>query len=78
MRGIYFIDLDDEELKDIMKNARRKLEVPMPAAMPFNNRREEYKETCSVTENCKTKYASTVVADESTRKRMEGPLHKRS
>ena len=28
---IYFID--DEEFKDIKKNARRKLEIPMPAAM---------------------------------------------
>ena len=34
LRGIYFIDPDDEECKDIMKNARRKLEIPMPAAMP--------------------------------------------
>ena len=34
LRGIYFIDPDDEEFKDIIKNARRKLEVPMPAAMP--------------------------------------------
>ena len=27
LRGIHFIDLDDGEFKDIMKNARRKLEV---------------------------------------------------
>ena len=33
LRGIYFIDPDDEEFKDITKNARRKLEVPMPAAL---------------------------------------------
>ena len=32
LRGIYFIDPDDEEFKDIMKQ-RRKLEVSMPAAM---------------------------------------------
>ena len=30
---IYFIDPDDEEFKRIMKNARGKLEIPMPAAM---------------------------------------------
>ena len=35
LRGIYFI-------KDTMKNARRKMEVPMPAAAPCNDR-----ETCS-------------------------------
>ena len=34
LRGIYFIDPDDEEFRDIMKNARRNLEIPMPAAMP--------------------------------------------
>ena len=28
-----------------MNNARRKLEVPMPAAMPCRTRREKYKET---------------------------------
>ena len=46
----------------------------MPATMPCRTRREEYKETRSVSENCKTKYACIVEADESTRKRMEGTL----
>ena len=32
IRGIFFIEPDDEEFNHIMKNARRKLEVPMPAA----------------------------------------------
>ena len=31
--GIFFIELGDEEFKHTMKNARRKLEIPMPAAM---------------------------------------------
>ena len=34
LRGIFFIELEDEDFKNIMKNARRKLEIPMPAAMP--------------------------------------------
>ena len=34
LRGIYFIDLEDEKFKRTMKIARRKLEIPMPAAMP--------------------------------------------
>ena len=34
LRSIHFIDPDDGEFKDVMKNARRMLEVPMPAAMP--------------------------------------------
>ena len=32
LRGIYFIDPEDGEFKDIMNNARRKLEIPMPGA----------------------------------------------
>ena len=31
LRGIYFNDPGDEEFKRKMKNARRKLEIPMPA-----------------------------------------------
>ena len=48
LRGIYFSDPPDEEVKGIMKNARRKLEVPMPAAMLCRTRCEGYWETCSV------------------------------
>ena len=33
LRGIFFIEAIDEEFKLTMKAARRKLEVPMPAAM---------------------------------------------
>ena len=62
--------------KKLLQNARRKLDVPMPAAMPRRTRREEYMETCSVLDNRQTKYACIVEADESTRKRMEGTLHK--
>ena len=76
LRGFCFIDLDDEEFKDIIKHARRKLEVPMPAAIPCKIQREKYKETCRIEKKCKTKYACIVDADESTRKRMEGSLRK--
>ena len=34
MRALYFIDPDDEEYKDILKNARRKLERPMAPTLP--------------------------------------------
>ena len=34
LRGKNFIEPDDEEFKLIMKAARRKLEFPIPAAMP--------------------------------------------
>ena len=33
LKGIFFIEPNDEEFKLTMKAARRKLEVPMPAAM---------------------------------------------
>ena len=60
----------------LRKDARRKLEVPMPGAMPCRTRRKEYMETCSVLDNCDTKYACIVEAGESTRKRTEGTLDK--
>ena len=50
LRGFFFIDLDDEEFKRTMKNARRTLEIPMPAAMPcktpINSRGETQDEIC--------------------------------
>ena len=51
---IFVIDPDDGEFKDIMKNARRKLKIPMPAAMLCKLQRETYRETCRVEEH-KTK-----------------------
>ena len=75
LHGVYFID-PHGEFKDIMKNARGKLEVPMPAAMPCKIQREKYRETCRVEKDCKTKDARIVEADESTRKHVEGSLHK--
>ena len=76
LHGIYFIDPDDEEFKDIMKNARSKLEVPMPAATLCKTQREKYMETCRAEKKCKTEYACIVEADESMRIRMERSLHK--
>ena len=34
LRGIYFIDPEDMEFKEIIQNARRKLETPMAPAVP--------------------------------------------
>ena len=34
LRGIYFIDLEDKEFKETMKNARKKLETSVAPAMP--------------------------------------------
>ena len=38
LRGIFFIELNDEEFMLNIKAARRKLDVPMPAAMPCKYR----------------------------------------
>ena len=72
MRGIYFIDPGSEEFKNILKNADRKLEIPMPAAMPCNLSKNGSGENCRGIWKHKTKYACIVEADESMRVRLEG------
>ena len=67
MRGIYFIDPEDKEFKETIKNARKKLETSVAPAMP-----------CKIMKNCgsggsdknKTKLSCILEADESTRLRM--------
>ena len=34
IRGIYFVDPEDKEFKETIRNARKKLEMPMAPAMP--------------------------------------------
>ena len=65
-----------EEFRETVKNARRKLEVPMSAAMLCKIRERTRKETCRNPDAPKTKYAGIVEADESSRKRLDGTLHK--
>ena len=76
LRGIFFIEPDDEEFKRTMKNARRKLEIPMPAAMPCTTPTSSSGETYRGSGKSKTKYACIVEADESTRIRLEGVLER--
>ena len=67
LRGIYFIDPEDTEFKETIKNARNKLETSVAPAMP-----------CKILKNCgsaasnkiQTKLACILEADESTRMRM--------
>ena len=67
LRGIYFIDLEDTEFKETIKNARKKLETSVAPAMP-----------CKIMKNCgsggsdknKTKLACVLEANESSRMRM--------
>ena len=45
MKGIYFIDREDEEYEETIKNARKKLEVHLDAAMPCKKKTKSL--TCS-------------------------------
>ena len=76
MRGIYFVDPDDEEYKEILKNVRRKLERPMAQAMPCRRPLKSIRETCvnqvsakpnsASEENSKTMFSCTVESHEFT------------
>ena len=67
LRGIYFIDPEDKEFKETIKNARKKLEASVAPALP-----------CKIMKNCgsdgsdkkRTKLACILEANESTRMRM--------
>ena len=73
-RDIFFIDPDDKVLKETIKSARQKLELPMEAAMPCKLKTYQYRETCGGSDNRKSKHACTVEAHESTEKRMKVTL----
>ena len=59
-----------------MKNARRKLENPIPAAMPCKTPTYYRFDFCRNIGKHKTKYACVVDADESMRLRLEGVPHR--
>ena len=66
LRGIFFIEPNDEEFKLTMKAACRKLEVPMPATVPCKIPIKSSGET----------HRNIGNADECTRPRLEGAGHK--
>ena len=72
LRGIFFTAPDDDESERVMKNARKKLEIPMPAAMPKRLQSQKHRETCCTVGQNETKYAYIVESDEFVRLRMEG------
>ena len=76
LRGIFFIEPNDKELKLTVKAARGKLKVPMPAAMPCKIPIKSSVKTYRNIGKRKTKYACVVDADDSTRPRPKRAGHK--
>ena len=71
LRGIYFIDTDDKEFKETIKNARKKLETPVAPAMPCKiSKNNQNWVTRGKTNEIKSKLACILEASESTRLRM--------
>ena len=75
LRGIYIIDPEDKEFKEIIKNARKKLETPVAPAMHCKtSKKNKHGETRGKTNDSKSKFACILGASESIRLRMEESL----
>ena len=71
LRGIYFIDPEDKEFKETIKNARKKLETPVAPAMPCKtSKNSQHRVTRGKSNEIKSKLACILEANESTRLRM--------
>ena len=71
LRGIYFIDPEDKEFKDTIKNARKKLETSVAPAMPCRIMKSNENCGSGASNKIKTKLACILEASESTGLRME-------
>ena len=72
LRGIYFIDPEDKEFKETIKNARKKLETSVAPAMPCKIMTKKCGSGAS--NKIQTKLACILEADESTRMRMRNSI----
>ena len=71
LRGIYFIDPEDKEFKETIRNDRKKLETPVAPAMPCKTSKTcKHGVTRSKTNDFMSKFAGILEASESTRLRM--------
>ena len=71
LRGICFIDPEDKEFKETIKNARKKLETPMAPAMPCKiSKYNQNWVTRGKSNKIKSKLACVLEASEFTRLRM--------
>ena len=68
------LNLTMRKIQEIIKNARKMLEVPAAPAMPCRKTKKGTKnrETCSIKDDHKSKLTCILEADESKRLRMEG------
>ena len=70
LRGIYFIDPEDKEFKENIKNARNKLETPMaPAVLCKTIKKSKHGQTSGKTNEFKSKLACILEASESSSKK---------
>ena len=71
LQGIYFIDPEEKEFKETIKNARKKLETPVAPAMPCKtSKNSQHVVTSGISNEIKSKLACILEASESTRLRM--------
>ena len=83
LRGIYLNDPDGEENKDILRNARSKLERPVAPAMSCKRMDKQHPGATKVVQNngkekgFKTMYGCMVESHESTRQRPESSQSKK-
>ena len=70
LRGIYFIDPEDREFKETIKNALKKLETPVAPAVPCKIMKSNKNCGSGASNKIKTKLACILEASESTRLRM--------
>ena len=74
LRGIYFIDPEDKELRETIKNTPKKLETMAPAVPCKTSKKCKHGETRGKTNEFKSKLACILEASESTRLRVEESL----
>ena len=75
LRGIYFIDPEDKEFKETIRNDGKKLETPMTPAMPCKTcKKSKNGETRSKTNDFKSKFVCILEVSESTRMCVEESL----
>ena len=71
LRGSYFIDPEDKEFKETIKNARKNLETPVAPAMPCKiSKNNQNCVSRGKSNEIKSKLACILEASESTRLRM--------